>query len=77
MGATLHMVPSENRAPQREHGRGDQHGGSEDPDPQGPHGQAVKVATAENHQGPHTDEQASECPGPAWTTGRDKAEVMD
>ena len=37
--------------PQREHGRSDQHGKPEDPDPQGPDGQAVKVAAADNHQG--------------------------
>jgi hypothetical protein len=36
--------------PQRQHGRDDQHGKPEDPDPQGPDGQAVEVAATDNRQ---------------------------
>jgi hypothetical protein len=62
------------RGPQREPGRSGQYGESEDPDPRAPHGQAVKVAAADNRQARthhrHADQaaisrrQAGLAPGP-------------
>jgi hypothetical protein len=73
--------------PQREHGRGDQHDEPEDPDPRGPDGQAVKVATAGNRQAQthhrHDDQPAITCrqaglaPGPLTRSMRGVAPSME